>query len=38
MVADLGAMAVLTLREVFTDPSDLAARVIRPWAFAMVYP
>ena len=30
-------MAVLTLREVFTDPSDLAAQVIRPWAFAMVY-
>jgi exopolysaccharide biosynthesis polyprenyl glycosylphosphotransferase len=33
----LAAMAVLTLRELFTDPSDLAAQVIRPWAFAMVY-
>jgi exopolysaccharide biosynthesis polyprenyl glycosylphosphotransferase len=33
----LGAMAVLTLRELFTDPSDLAAQVIRPWAFATVY-
>jgi exopolysaccharide biosynthesis polyprenyl glycosylphosphotransferase len=33
----LAAMAVLTLREIFTEPSDLAAQVIRPWAFAMVY-
>jgi exopolysaccharide biosynthesis polyprenyl glycosylphosphotransferase len=33
----LAAMAVLTLRELFTEPSDLAAQVIRPWAFAMVY-
>jgi exopolysaccharide biosynthesis polyprenyl glycosylphosphotransferase len=33
----LAAMAVLTLRELFTDPPDLAPQVIRPWAFAMVY-
>jgi exopolysaccharide biosynthesis polyprenyl glycosylphosphotransferase len=33
----LAAMAVLTLRELFTDPQDLAAQVIRPWAFATVY-
>jgi exopolysaccharide biosynthesis polyprenyl glycosylphosphotransferase len=33
----LAAMAVLTLRELLTEPPDLAAQVIRPWAFAMVY-
>jgi exopolysaccharide biosynthesis polyprenyl glycosylphosphotransferase len=33
----LAAMAVLTLRELLTDPQDLAAQVIRPWAFATVY-
>ena len=33
----LAAMAVLTLREVFAEPADLAPQVIRPWAFAMVY-
>jgi exopolysaccharide biosynthesis polyprenyl glycosylphosphotransferase len=33
----LAAMAVLTLREVFAEPPDLAAQVIRPWAFAIVY-
>jgi exopolysaccharide biosynthesis polyprenyl glycosylphosphotransferase len=33
----LAAMAVLTLREIFAEPSDLAPQVIRPWAFAMVY-
>jgi exopolysaccharide biosynthesis polyprenyl glycosylphosphotransferase len=30
-------MAVLTLRALLTEPSDLAAQVIRPWAFATVY-
>jgi exopolysaccharide biosynthesis polyprenyl glycosylphosphotransferase len=33
----LAAMAVLTLRELITEPPDLAAQVIRPWAFATVY-
>jgi exopolysaccharide biosynthesis polyprenyl glycosylphosphotransferase len=33
----LAAMAILTLRELATEPPDLAAQVIRPWAFAMVY-
>jgi exopolysaccharide biosynthesis polyprenyl glycosylphosphotransferase len=33
----LAAMAVLTLRELLAEPPDLAAQVIRPWAFAMVY-
>jgi exopolysaccharide biosynthesis polyprenyl glycosylphosphotransferase len=33
----LAAMAVLTLRALLTEPSDLAAQVIRPWAFATVY-
>jgi exopolysaccharide biosynthesis polyprenyl glycosylphosphotransferase len=33
----LAAMAVLTLRALLTDPSDLTAQVIRPWAFATVY-
>ena len=33
----LAAVAVLTLRELLTEPTDLAAQVIRPWAFATVY-
>ncbi len=33
----LAAMAILTVRELIAEPSDLAAQVIRPWAFAMVY-
>jgi exopolysaccharide biosynthesis polyprenyl glycosylphosphotransferase len=33
----LAAVAVLTLRAFLTDPSELAAQVIRPWAFATVY-
>ena len=33
----LAAMAVLALRELTTEPPDLAPQVIRPWAFAMVY-
>jgi exopolysaccharide biosynthesis polyprenyl glycosylphosphotransferase len=33
----LAAMAVLTLRLLLTEPTDLAAQVIRPWAFATVY-
>jgi exopolysaccharide biosynthesis polyprenyl glycosylphosphotransferase len=33
----LAAVAVLTLRELLTDPPDLVAQVIRPWAFATVY-
>src|SRR5687767_1596182 len=33
----LSAMAVLTLRELLADPSNLATEVIRPWAFATVY-
>jgi exopolysaccharide biosynthesis polyprenyl glycosylphosphotransferase len=33
----LSAMAVLTLRGLLTDPENLAAEVIRPWAFATVY-
>ena len=33
----LAAMGVLTLRELFTDPTDLTAQSIRPWAFATVY-
>ena len=34
----LAAMAVLALRELVSDaPPDLAAQVIRPWAFATVY-
>ena len=33
----LAAMAVLTLRALLTEPSDLAAQVLRPWAFATVY-
>jgi exopolysaccharide biosynthesis polyprenyl glycosylphosphotransferase len=33
----LAAMGVLALREVFTDPSDVAAQTIRMWAFAAAY-
>jgi len=33
----LAAMVVLTLRALLTEPPDLAAQVIRPWAFATVY-
>jgi exopolysaccharide biosynthesis polyprenyl glycosylphosphotransferase len=33
----LAAMAILTLREVLAEPSDLAAQTIRPWAFAIAY-
>jgi exopolysaccharide biosynthesis polyprenyl glycosylphosphotransferase len=33
----LAAMVVLTLRALLAEPSDLAAQVIRPWAFATVY-
>ena len=33
----LAAMAVLTLRALLTDPPDLTAQVLRPWAFATVY-
>jgi exopolysaccharide biosynthesis polyprenyl glycosylphosphotransferase len=37
VATSLAAMAVLTLRELTTDVPDLAAQVIRPWAFATVY-
>ncbi|MBA2361747.1 MAG: sugar transferase [Actinobacteria bacterium] len=37
VATSLGAMAVLTLRELLTEPPDLSAQVIRPWAFATVY-
>jgi exopolysaccharide biosynthesis polyprenyl glycosylphosphotransferase len=33
----LAAMAVLAVRAVLTEPTDLAAQSIRPWAFATVY-
>jgi exopolysaccharide biosynthesis polyprenyl glycosylphosphotransferase len=33
----LAAMAVLSLRELFGGPSELAAQTIRPWAFATAY-
>ena len=33
----LAAMSVLTLRELFGEPADLAAQTIRPWAFATAY-
>jgi exopolysaccharide biosynthesis polyprenyl glycosylphosphotransferase len=36
-VTSLAAMAMLTLRALLTEPSDLSAEVIRPWAFATVY-
>jgi exopolysaccharide biosynthesis polyprenyl glycosylphosphotransferase len=31
------AMVVLSMRELFTTPTDLAGQSIRPWAFATVY-
>jgi exopolysaccharide biosynthesis polyprenyl glycosylphosphotransferase len=37
VTTSLAAIAVLTLRELLTNPPDLAAQVIRPWAFATVY-
>src|SRR5918995_2152804 len=37
VATSLAAMAVLTLRELATEPPDLAPQMIRPWAFAMVY-
>ena len=33
----LAAMTVLTLRELFGEPVDLAPQTIRPWAFATAY-
>jgi exopolysaccharide biosynthesis polyprenyl glycosylphosphotransferase len=33
----LAAMAVLTLRALMTEPVDLSAQSLRPWAFATVY-
>jgi exopolysaccharide biosynthesis polyprenyl glycosylphosphotransferase len=33
----LAAMSVLTLRELFGEPVDLAPQTIRPWAFATAY-
>ncbi|HKH31841.1 MAG TPA: exopolysaccharide biosynthesis polyprenyl glycosylphosphotransferase [Gaiellaceae bacterium] len=33
----LAAMSVLTLRELFGAPADLAAQTARPWAFATAY-
>jgi exopolysaccharide biosynthesis polyprenyl glycosylphosphotransferase len=33
----LAAMSVLTLRELFGTPVDLAAQTVRPWAFATAY-
>jgi exopolysaccharide biosynthesis polyprenyl glycosylphosphotransferase len=33
----LAAMSLLTLRELFGEPTDLAAQTIRPWAFATAY-
>jgi exopolysaccharide biosynthesis polyprenyl glycosylphosphotransferase len=37
MATSIAAMAVLTLREVLTEPADLSAQSLRPWAFATVY-
>jgi exopolysaccharide biosynthesis polyprenyl glycosylphosphotransferase len=37
VATSLAAMAVLTLRELISEPSDLAAQILRPWAFATVY-
>ena len=37
VATSLAAMAVLTLRELLTEPADLSAQSIRPWAFATVY-
>jgi exopolysaccharide biosynthesis polyprenyl glycosylphosphotransferase len=36
-VTSLAAMAILSLRELFGAPADLAAQTIRPWAFATAY-
>ena len=36
-VTSLAAMAVLSVRELFGAPEDLAAQTIRPWAFATAY-
>src|SRR5215211_3975422 len=36
-VTSLAAMSVLTLRELFGAPPELAAQTIRPWAFATAY-
>jgi exopolysaccharide biosynthesis polyprenyl glycosylphosphotransferase len=33
----LAAMAVLTMRAILTNPADLSAETLRPWAFATVY-
>jgi exopolysaccharide biosynthesis polyprenyl glycosylphosphotransferase len=37
VATSVSAMAVLTLRELFTEPDDLSAQVLRPWVFATVY-
>jgi exopolysaccharide biosynthesis polyprenyl glycosylphosphotransferase len=37
VATSLAAMGVLTLRELLTEPADLSAQSIRPWAFATVY-
>jgi exopolysaccharide biosynthesis polyprenyl glycosylphosphotransferase len=37
VATSVAAMAVLTLRALLTEPADLSAQVIRPWAFATVY-
>jgi exopolysaccharide biosynthesis polyprenyl glycosylphosphotransferase len=37
VVTSLAAMAVLTLRELISETPDLAAQIVRPWAFATVY-
>ena len=37
IATSLAAMAVLSLRELISAPSDLSAQVIRTWAFATVY-
>jgi len=33
----LAAMSILTLREFFGEPADLAGQTIRPWVFATAY-
>jgi exopolysaccharide biosynthesis polyprenyl glycosylphosphotransferase len=37
VATSVAAMTVLTLRALLVDSPDLAAQVIRPWAFATVY-
>lgn len=37
VATSIAAMAMLTVRALLTDPEDLSAQVIRPWAFATVY-